>query len=1035
MTQLEKRQVLHPYVCRVFGFETMREILDLISSQGVSTWGESDNGLSLYAEALRLRVGSADTVGPDTFQRYDRNIARVSEGMGMNTAQRSWKPFQYMALLFTEYYLDRYFDNEHALLNDLEKFRIEKALNPSHYKIKDLQTLAFQSATGSGKTLLMHANIAQYIHYMGRSGRLQDLNKIILVTPDERMSNQHLNDFLESGMDAHLFSADQQDMLTGGDMAVEILDIHKLRDHRGDKTVAVDSFEENNLVLVDEGHLSQGNRSNGKELGKQREWRMKLARNGFTFEYSATFNQIADNNEDMSNSYGKSLIFDYSYKHFYSDGYGKDYNIRNLPEESDQTASDEYLLACLLQFYQQRCVYADKADDWQEYNLAPPLMVFLGNTVTAKNKLNAQSQSDVVRIVKFLARVMVDKAASVKAIKVLLSGGSLLIDAKHQQIFKDAFPYIKNRSEKLIYQDMQQKLFNGQGKMCLSFCMAAEEIQIRAGDAKPFGVINVGDSKGLFKLLEDGEDNYRTEKNAFASPLFDEVDYEDSSVTTVIGAQKFVAGWNCWRVSTMGLMNVGRGVGAQIIQMFGRGVRLRGKDMTLKRHRTLGLDEPNLPLLETLNIFGLRANYMEQFKSYLETEGVATAYETLYLPVTSNFGCVKNKGLKIPRLPKELSYETSEDRIQLSAFLSNMDRFKIRKSLYHFLQTIDSEGGQGSSSGGQTSRVSISQFMPHMLDSRKIYDALIQRKHDNNWHNLEIQKADIDVLLDRDEWFELEGPPDAMRDSDLGKRLQNAHILLVDMIEKYCASVYRHNRMQWESARIDLYDLSNNDDNFIGHYEISVPKEDYLVNDVKALIDKLKDDEAFCEKFSLGSLIKNFHGFKPLLYMKKDEDIVNIQPVPLNEGEREFVELISSVDDQESSDYEELFLLRNQARGHGVSFFAGSGNYFPDFIIWLLENQRQHILFVDPKGLGRVTRYEYEKINVHGEIKEYERRLQETHPNVFLHAYIWTATPRDELSLEDTSDENLLKRGIYLNKDGDTGIINMLSNAIGTEKP
>ena len=34
----------------------------------------------------------------------------------------------------------------------------------------------------------------------------------------------------------------------------EVIDINKLADTDGDKTVAIDSFEGNNLVLVDEGH-------------------------------------------------------------------------------------------------------------------------------------------------------------------------------------------------------------------------------------------------------------------------------------------------------------------------------------------------------------------------------------------------------------------------------------------------------------------------------------------------------------------------------------------------------------------------------------------------------------------------------------------------------------------------------------------------------------------------------------------------------------------------------------------------------------
>ena len=46
-------------------------------------------------------------------------------------------------------------------------------------------------------------------------------------------------------------------------------------------------------------------------------------------------------------------------------------------------------------------------------------------------------------------------------------------------------------------------------------------------------------------------------------------------------------GWNSSRVSTMGLINVGRTEGSEIIQLFGRGVRLRGCDFCLKQTSTI----------------------------------------------------------------------------------------------------------------------------------------------------------------------------------------------------------------------------------------------------------------------------------------------------------------------------------------------------------------------------------------------------------------------------------------------------------------
>ena len=73
----------------------------------------------------------------------------------------------------------------------------------------------------------------------------------------------------------------------------------------------------------------------------------------------------------------------------------------------------------------------------------------------------------------------------------------------------------------------------------------------------------------------------------------------------------------------MGLLNIGTNEGSQIIQLFGRGVRLRGKNMSLKRSTSEDTKRPpNLPLLETLDIFAVRANFMARFRKYLEHEDV-----------------------------------------------------------------------------------------------------------------------------------------------------------------------------------------------------------------------------------------------------------------------------------------------------------------------------------------------------------------------------------------------------------------------------
>jgi hypothetical protein len=131
-------------------------------------------------------------------------------------------------------------------------------------------------------------------------------------------------------------------------------------------------------------------------------------------------------------------------------------------------------------------------------------------------------------------------------------------------------------------------------------------------------------------------------------------------VNILIGSRKFMEGWDSFRVASMGLMNIGKGEGAQIIQLFGRGVRLWGKNRSLKRSKA---SEPNgapphIGLLETLNVFGIRANYMAQFREYLKQEGVPE-FEEVIIPVRVQEEFLKHN-LQVLRLPDDGAFEEQE---------------------------------------------------------------------------------------------------------------------------------------------------------------------------------------------------------------------------------------------------------------------------------------------------------------------------------------------------------------------------------------
>ncbi len=190
----------------------------------------------------------------------------------------------------------------------------------------------------------------------------------------------------------------------------------------------------------------------------------------------------------------------------------------------------------------------------------------------------------------------------------MLSGATGLKNQRDEDLFQDLFRYVKRKGLTVgeLYDDVVQRVFRartGETLRAVELKAAPGEIGLQAGADSPyFGVINIGDVTGLMRLLE-AQGIAREEENISGS-LFERINDAGSTVNVLIGSRKFMEGWDCYRVSNMGLMKIGMGEGSQIIQLFGRGVRLRGKGLSLKRSMVLepGAAPPNIRLLETLNV-------------------------------------------------------------------------------------------------------------------------------------------------------------------------------------------------------------------------------------------------------------------------------------------------------------------------------------------------------------------------------------------------------------------------------------------------
>ena len=1045
-----KKLVLNQFFLKLFGvnkFEELAEELKKVKNEGYT--GENN---TYYYEYLTLNFADKCSIARDELLKYDENIVRHTFRISERREQTiKWKYFQYLSLLFTEIYLEKYFRDKNRLLEELNEYvegfnsdkdkqdKIEK------YSLEDLNKIAFWNATGSGKTLIMHVNILQFLHYLKQYEKMREINRIILLTPNEGLSAQHKEELDLSNLKGSLFDKKAGGLFTRYDKQIDIIDIHKLRDESGDKTVAVESFESNNLVLVDEGHRG----SSGVEWKDKRD---RICENGFSFEYSATFGQAIKSakKKELEQEYAKSILFDYSYRYFYGDGYGKDYSILNLADDTDEDRRKLYLTACLMSYYQQLKIYEENKRELIPFLLEKPLLVFVGGTVNAVYRRNKKDVSDVVDVLLLFSDFIQDIDQSIGNIERLLSGSPGLLDQKGREIFKDSFSYIvsKNMTHEAVYMDMLKTVFNADvpgAQLHIDNLKGIEgEIGLRVGEEEYFGVINVGDDTKLIKLCDNN--GLLTETREFSNSLFRHLNEESSSVNVLIGSKKFTEGWNSWRVSTMGLLNIGRSEGSEVIQLFGRGVRLKGYQFSLKRSSRLeDINEKQIPKIikpvETLNIFGVRADYMQQFKEYLEEEGLPNneGKKEITLPVIRNIkGEITNK-LKTLKVKSNLDFKKNGPKPILGFPEGLMEKRPIVVDWYPKLQLIKSGNREKAKEQGYKNTGKLSEKHIAFIDFDEIYFEIQRYKNEKSWYNFNISKDMLKELLASPTWYKLELPEEELEFTNF-KNYRRWQEIATVLLKKYCEAYYHYKKSAWELPRLEYKGLQEDDPNFIKEYKVTVYDDDeaeslkYKINQLSKEIEKGSLKDIDMSRFKHGGFEPfdfRRHFYTPLIFIAKGETQVEVSPVNLNEGEKNFVTDLKNYYDSNFPFFEdkELYLLRNKSKA-GIGFFE-AGNFYPDFIMWILYKDKQYITFVDPKGIRYLEGGEENpKIKFYKKIKDIEKRIGNS--RIILNSFILSFTTftdirntwRGSITKEFLEEKNVLfqqdDRDKYIGKMIDT---------------
>lgn len=112
-----------------------------------------------------------------------------------------------------------------------------------------------------------------------------------------------------------------------------------------------------------------------------------------------------------------------------------------------------------------------------------------------------------------------------------------------------------------------------------------------------------------------------------------------------------------------------------------------------------------------------------------------------------------------------------------------------------------------------------------------------------------------------------------------------------------------------------------------------------------------------------------------------------------------------------------LYLLRNadtKAKGLG---FALAGNFYPDFLLWLVDDAtgEQWLNFIDPKGLLHMKLTD-PKLGLYKEVKVLQKKLGDT--KLTLNAFIVSGTPFKNLLNVTSEQAELEDRNVLFMPDG-----------------
>jgi len=431
---------------------------------------------------------------------------------------------------------------------------------------------------------------------------------------------------------------------------------------------------------------------------------------------------------------------------------------------------------------------------------------------------------------------------------------------------------------------------------------------------------------------------------------------------------------------------------------------------------------------------------MAQFRNLLEEEGLPTGDRVEFrLPVIKTQGVPKLKTIRLKETINGVRTEFGDAFRTLGPIPTVVPPDPINDPLTEYLQTnpvvlnwypqinaMRSGGLVGGDADAAPNEDHLRSQHVAFLDIDRLYFSLERFKAERGWYNLNLTRQGIQALLADQSWYRLQIPV-AELVCDSFEKVRLWEEIALSLLKKYTERYYTFRKREWESPYLEYRDLEDDDPNFLGvkespaegYYRIQVDRaQEEIVTKLQELKAAMRSGDLKPWEFQgMKAIWFSRHLYQPLLYL--DGTAVDISPAPLNRGERRFVEDLCAFHGGNAEFFagRELYLLRNLSKGRGVGFFE-AGNFHPDFILWLLVGDRQHLVFVDPKGIRNLGMSD-PKIRFGEAIKDIQARLSDS--SVVLESFIVSNTPSYEMAKLWGVDKAAMRARHIVFQDEDSG--------------